>query len=144
MQTEDPCFIPAAPTAIQQCGTSALWDFMNEPDAGTFSPQISMQDMTHKDMRNCLYINRKGRCQHHVHRWDRHLLSSASYLFHLLRVRIKRDRAPGSTARDGMTFRANCRMAESAHTLIGCSVKDHVGSSARRPCRTEPKETPPG
>lgn len=25
-----------------------------------------------------------------------------------------------------------------------CSVEDHVDSSARRPCRTEPKETPPG
>lgn len=53
-------------------GTSPLWDFMNEPDAGVISPQISMQDMTHKDMRNCLYINRKGRCQHYVHCRDRH------------------------------------------------------------------------
>ena len=47
-------------------------------------------------------------------------------------------------ARDGMTFRADCRMAESAHALMGCSVKGHVGSSARRPCRTEPKATSPG
>lgn len=35
MQTEDPFFILAALSAIQQCGTSPLWDFMNEPDAGT-------------------------------------------------------------------------------------------------------------
>lgn len=69
------------------------------------------------------------------------LLSSASYLFHLLRVRIKKGRAPGSTARDGMTFRANRRMVESAHALIGCSVKGHVGSSARRPYRTEGNST---
>ena len=53
------------------------------------------------------------------------LPSSVNYLFRLLRVRIKRDRAPGSTARDGMTFRADCRMAESAHALMGCSVKGH-------------------
>lgn len=46
------------------------------------------------------------------------LPSSVNYLFRLLRVRIKRDRAPGSTARDRMTFRADCRMAESAHALI--------------------------
>ena len=26
-----------------------------------------------------------------------------------------------------MTFRANRRMAESAHALMGCSVKGHVG-----------------
>ena len=51
MQTEVPCFIPAALSALQQYGTSPLWDFMNEPDAGVISPQISMQDMTHKDMR---------------------------------------------------------------------------------------------
>lgn len=46
------------------------------------------------------------------------LPSSVNYLFRLLRVRIKRGRAPGSTARDGMTFRADCRMAENAHALI--------------------------
>ena len=46
------------------------------------------------------------------------LPSSVNYLFRLLRVRIKRDRAPGSTARDEMTFRADCRMAESVHALI--------------------------
>ena len=51
------------------------------------------------------------------------LLSSANYLFHLLRVRIKRDRAPGSTARDGMTFRTDCRMAESTHALIDALSK---------------------
>ena len=69
------------------------------------------------------------------------LLSSVSYLFRLLRVKmiyiavpletahgnllcvcIAKDRAPGSTVRDGMTFRANRRMAESAHALMGCSV----------------------
>ena len=50
------------------------------------------------------------------------LPSSANYLFRLLRVRIKRGRAPGSTVRDGMTFRANRRMAESAHALMVCSV----------------------
>lgn len=61
MQTEVPCFIPAALSALQQCGTSPLWDFIDEPDAGVTSPQISMQGMTHKDMRSCLYINRKGR-----------------------------------------------------------------------------------
>ena len=51
------------------------------------------------------------------------LPSSVNYLFCLLRVRIKRDRAPGSTARDGMTFRADCRMAESAHALIDALSK---------------------
>ena len=51
------------------------------------------------------------------------LPSSVNYLFRLLRVRIKRDRAPGSTARDGMTFRADCRMAESAHALIDALSK---------------------
>lgn len=44
MQTEVPCFIPAALSALQQYGTSPLWDFMNEPDAGVIFPQISMQD----------------------------------------------------------------------------------------------------
>lgn len=43
---------------------------------------------------------------------------TVNYLFRLLRVSIKRDRAPGSTVRDGRTFRADCRMAESAHALI--------------------------
>ena len=51
------------------------------------------------------------------------LPSSVNYLFRLLRVRIKRDRAPGSTARDGMTFRADCRMAESTHALIDALSK---------------------
>lgn len=51
------------------------------------------------------------------------LPSSANYLFRLLRVRIKRGRAPGSTVRDGMTFRADCRMAESAHALIDALSK---------------------
>ena len=51
------------------------------------------------------------------------LPSSVNYLFRLLRVRIKRDRAPGSTARDEMTFRADCRMAESAHALIDALSK---------------------
>ena len=51
------------------------------------------------------------------------LPSSVNYLFRLLRVRIKRDRAPGSTARAGMTFRADCRMAESAHALIDALSK---------------------
>ena len=46
------------------------------------------------------------------------LPSSVNYLFRLLRVRIKRDRAPGSTVRDGRTFRADCRMAESVHAFI--------------------------
>lgn len=46
------------------------------------------------------------------------LPSSVNYLFRLLRVRIKRDRAPGSTVRDGRIFRADCRMAESVHALI--------------------------
>ena len=46
------------------------------------------------------------------------LPSSVNYLFRLLPVSIKRDRAPRSTVRDGMTFRANRRMAESAHALI--------------------------
>ena len=44
--------------------------------------------------------------------------SSVNYLFHLLPVSIKRDRAPGSTVRDGRIFRADCRMAESVHALI--------------------------
>ena len=43
---------------------------------------------------------------------------TVNYLFRLLPVSIKRDRAPGSTVRDGRTFRADCRMAESAHALI--------------------------
>ena len=70
------------------------------------------------------------------------LLSSVSYLFRLLRVRmiyiavpletahgnllcvcIAKDRAPGRTVRDGMTFRADCRMAESAHALIDALSK---------------------
>ena len=51
------------------------------------------------------------------------LPSSVNYLFRLLRVRIKRDRAPGSTARDGMTFRTDCRMAESTHALIDALSK---------------------
>ena len=51
------------------------------------------------------------------------LPSSVNYLFRLLRVRIKRDRAPGSTARDGMTFRADCHMAESTHALIDALSK---------------------
>ena len=51
------------------------------------------------------------------------LPSSVNYLFRLLRVRIKRDRAPGSTARDGMTFRADCRMAESTHAPIDALSK---------------------
>lgn len=51
------------------------------------------------------------------------LPSSANYLFRLLRVIIKRGRAPGSTVRDGMTFRADCRMAESAHALIDALSK---------------------
>ena len=51
------------------------------------------------------------------------LPSSVNYLFRLLRVRIKRDRAPGSTARDEMTFRADCRMVESAHALIDALSK---------------------
>ena len=51
------------------------------------------------------------------------LPSSVNYLFRLLRVRIKRDRAPRSTARDGMTFRADCRMAESTHALIDALSK---------------------
>ena len=51
------------------------------------------------------------------------LPSSVNYLFRLLRVRIKRDRTPGSTARDGMTFRADCRMAESTHALIDALSK---------------------
>ena len=51
------------------------------------------------------------------------LPSSVNYLFRLLRVRIKRDRAPGSTARDEMTSRADCRMAESAHALIDALSK---------------------
>ena len=46
------------------------------------------------------------------------LSSSVNYLFHLLPVSIKRDRAPGSTVRDGRIFRADCRMAESVHALI--------------------------
>lgn len=46
------------------------------------------------------------------------LPSSVNYLFRLLPVSIKRDRAPGSTVRDGRTFRADCRMAESAHAFI--------------------------
>lgn len=46
------------------------------------------------------------------------LPSSVNYLFCLLRVSIKRDRAPGSTVRDGRTFRADCRMAESTHAFI--------------------------
>ena len=51
------------------------------------------------------------------------LPSSVNYLFRLLRVRIKRGRAPGSTARDGMPFRAACRMAESTHALIDALSK---------------------
>ena len=51
------------------------------------------------------------------------LPSSVNYLFRLLRVRIKRGRAPGNTARDGMTFRADCRMAESTHALIDALSK---------------------
>ena len=51
------------------------------------------------------------------------LPSSVNYLFRLLRVSIKRDRAPGSTVRDGRTFRADCRMAESAHALIDALSK---------------------
>ena len=43
---------------------------------------------------------------------------TVNYLFRLLPVSIKRDRAPGSTVRDGRTFRADCRMAESAHAFI--------------------------
>ena len=43
---------------------------------------------------------------------------TVNYLFRLLRVSIKRDRAPGSTVRDGRTFPADCRMAESVHALI--------------------------
>ena len=58
MQTEVPCFILAAPSALQQYGTSPLWDFMNEPDAGVIFPQISMQDMTHKDMKNALHYKK--------------------------------------------------------------------------------------
>lgn len=46
------------------------------------------------------------------------LSSSVNYLFRLLPVSIKRDRAPGSTVRDGRTFRADRRMAESVHALI--------------------------
>ena len=48
---------------------------------------------------------------------------TVNYLFRLLPVSIKRDRAPGSTARDGMTFRADCRIAESAHALIDALSK---------------------
>lgn len=43
---------------------------------------------------------------------------TVNYLFRRLRVSIKRDRAPGSTVRDGRTFQADCRMAESAHAFI--------------------------
>ena len=43
---------------------------------------------------------------------------TVNHLFCLLPVSIKRDRAPGSTVRDGRTFRADRRMAESAHALI--------------------------
>ena len=43
---------------------------------------------------------------------------TVNYLFRLLPVSIKRDRAPGSTVRDGRTFRVDCRMAESTHALI--------------------------
>ena len=43
---------------------------------------------------------------------------TVNYLFRLIPVSIKRDRAPGSTVRDGRTFRADCRMAESVHALI--------------------------
>ena len=46
------------------------------------------------------------------------LPSSVNHLFRLFPVSIKRDRAPGSTVRDGRTFRADCRMAESAHAFI--------------------------
>ena len=51
------------------------------------------------------------------------LPSSVNYLFRLLPVSIKRDRAPGSTVRDGRTFRADCRMAESTHALIDALSK---------------------
>ena len=55
MQAEVPCFIPAALSALQQYGTSPLWDFMNEPDAGAASPQISMQDMIHSYTRSFVF-----------------------------------------------------------------------------------------
>ena len=69
------------------------------------------------------------------------LPSSANYLFRLLRVRIKRGRAPGSTARDGMTFRADCRMAESAHALIDALSK--AMWIRRRGCRAVPNQGQP-
>ena len=69
------------------------------------------------------------------------LPSSVNYLFRLLRVRIKRDRAPGSTARDGMTFRADCRMAESAHALIDALSKTMW--IRRRGCRAVPNQGQP-
>ena len=72
---------------------------MNEPDAGVIFPQISMQDMTHKDMRNCLYINRKGRCQHYVHCRDRHCQTSHEAII------IAED---GQVVRKAFSFQNNC------------------------------------
>ena len=69
------------------------------------------------------------------------LLSSVNYLFRLLRVRIKKDHAPGSTARDGMTFRANRRMAESTHALIAALSK--IMWIRRRGYRAVPNQRQP-
>ena len=60
----------------------------------------------------------------------------------LLCVCIAKDRAPGRTVRDGMTFRADCRMAESAHALIDALSKAMWFVSAEAvPYRTEGNST---
>ena len=66
---------------------------------------------------------------------------TVNYLFRLLRVRIKRDRAHGQRWKDlpsGLPYGRECPCS---HRY---SVEGHMDSSARIPCRTEPGATSPG